>query len=95
VRLRVTFPSALPTHCATQDFFFDEQHRLRRLDYVAEVVGGWARAAHLCEEYRDFDGFRAPTRRRVFPLLAGDRPFPFPTLVAIDIHAIRLIPNAT
>ena len=94
-RLRVTFPPALPTHCATQDFYFDEHYRLRRLDYVAEVVGGWARAAHLCEEYRDFDGFRAPTRRRVFPLFAGDRPLPFPTLVAIDVHSIRLIPSGT
>jgi hypothetical protein len=29
-------------------------------------------AAHLCEEYRTFDGIRAPTRRRVVPLLLGD-----------------------
>jgi hypothetical protein len=91
VRLRVTFPESLPTHCAKQDFYFDEQFRLRRLDYVAEVVGGWARAAHLCEEYREFAGFRAPTRRRVFPLFAGLRPLPFPTLVAIDVHELRLV----
>jgi hypothetical protein len=90
LRLRVHFPDSVPTHCATQDFYFDEQFRLRRLDYVAEVVGRWARAAHLCEEYRDFEGFKAPTRRRVHPLFAGLRPLPGPTLVAIDIHRIRL-----
>jgi hypothetical protein len=89
VRLRVRFPETIPTHCATQEFRFDEQLRLRRLDYVAEVVGRWAHAAHLCEEYRDFGGFRAPTRRRVFPLLLGDRPLPGPCLVAIDVHDLR------
>jgi hypothetical protein len=94
-RLRVRFPADFPTHCAIQDFYFDEQHHLQRLDYVAEVVGGWARAAHLCEEYREFGGFSAPTRRRVYPLFAGDRPLPFPTLVAIDVHGVRLIPRAT
>ncbi len=54
--IRATFPAELPTHSRIQDFYFDVQHRLRRLDYTAEVVGSWARAAHMCEEYREFDG---------------------------------------
>lgn len=57
------------------------------------VVGGWARAAHLCDEYRDFGGFKAPTRRRVRPLLFGDRPLPGPTLVEIEIHGILPSPG--
>jgi hypothetical protein len=91
-RLRATFPPDLPTHSRTQVFYFDEQRLLTRLDYTAEVVGGWARAAHLCENYRDFGGpggtLRAPTRRRVWPLFIGDRPMPFPNLVALDIDDI-------
>lgn len=88
-RLRVRFPEGLPTHCPEQTFFFDERLRLRRLDYVAEVVGSWARAAHLCEEYRDFEGYPAPTRRRVHPILFGERPLRAATLVAIDVHRLR------
>ena len=87
--LRVTFPDDLPTHSKVQDFYFDEDRLLTRLDYTAEVVGGWARAAHSCAEYRDFDGIQAPTRRRVTPLFVGTNPSPWPTLVALDIHEFR------
>ena len=88
-RLRVTFPDGIPTHCREQIFYFDEQWCLRRLDYTAEVVGRWARATMLCGDYRDFDGFQAPTRRRVLPRLFGNKPLSGPTLVALDIHHIR------
>jgi hypothetical protein len=89
LRLQVTFPSDIPTHCSKQVFYFDENRCLQRLDYTAEVVGRWAHAAHLCENYRDFDGLKAPTRRRVRPILFGSSPLPAPTLVAIEVHDIR------
>lgn len=88
-RLRATFPPDIPTHSRTQVFYFDAQGLLTRLDYTAEVVGGWARAAHLCEDYHDFGGLKAPTRRRVRPLFIGDKPMRFPNLVALDIDDIR------
>ena len=55
--LRARLPETIPTHCATQLFFFDERQHLRRHEYVAEVVGSWAHAAHFCEDYRNFGGF--------------------------------------
>lgn len=88
VRLGVTFPQDLPTHCRKQIFYFDENWYLRRLDYTAEVVGQWAHAAHFCENFKDFGGLKAPTQRRVYPLL-GKRLLPGPTLVAIEIHNIH------
>jgi hypothetical protein len=92
-RLRATFPPDIPTHSRTQVFYFDEQRLLTRLDYTAEVVGGWARAAHLCEGYKDFVGaggtLKAPTRRRVWPMIIGDKPMGFPNLVALDVDDIR------
>ncbi len=90
-RLQATFPDDLPTHCRKQIFHFDRDYLLRRLDYTAEVVGRWAHAAHLCENYQDFEGIRIPTIRRVRPLFSGSRPWPFPTIVAIDIHELRLL----
>jgi hypothetical protein len=86
LRIKVNFPADLPTHSRTQVFYFDSDYLLRRLDYTAEVVGRWARAAHLCENYRDFDGFMIPTKRRVLPLFIGKKPMPAPIIVAIDIH---------
>jgi hypothetical protein len=92
-RLQVTFPPDIPTHSREQVFYFDDQLLLRRLDYTAEVVGGWAHAAHLCEEYRTFDGLKAPTRRWALPLLFGHKPLPGPKLVELELHMIRPVPT--
>lgn len=91
LRLRVTFPPGVPTHSREQVFHFAPGGELLRLDYTAEVVGKWANAAHLCADYRDFGGLRAPTLRRVYPLFHLRNPLPFPTLVAIDLHELRPI----
>lgn len=91
IRLHATFPEDIPTHSREQVFHFDGERLLRRLDYTAEVVGGWAHAAHFCEDYRTFGGLEAPTRRRVLPLFGGERPLPGPTLVAIDVHDLRCV----
>jgi hypothetical protein len=90
--LQVTFPGDIPTHSRRQIFYFDDQRLLRRIDYTAEVVGGWAHAAHLCYEYRTFGRIKAPTRRRVLPLLFGYKPLPGPVLVELEVHDIRPIP---
>lgn len=88
-RLRVAFSPAVVTHCQAQTFYFNERWQLCRHDYTAEVVGGWAKAAHMSTDYREFDGLVLPTRRRVYPTLLGSGPLPWPTLVALDIHAVR------
>jgi hypothetical protein len=88
-RLQVTFPDDVPTHSRHQVFYFDDQRLLRRFDYTAEVVGQWAHAAHLCEEYRTFNRLKMPTRRRVLPLFFGNRPMPGPILVELEVHDIR------
>ena len=85
-RLKVGYPVNIPTHSPTQELFFDSSGRLYRHDYTAEVVGGWAKAIHLCSDYRQFGGLWMPTRRRVYPKGPFNRPLPFPTLVAVDIH---------
>jgi hypothetical protein len=83
-RLHVAFPDDIDTHSREQDFYFDERGLLRRLDYTAEVFGGWARAAHYCWEHRPFEGLVVPTRRKVFPRRRDNRPRARPTLVWIE-----------
>ncbi len=91
LRLQVNFPEDFPTHCRKQLFYFDRNYLLQRLDYTAEVVSRWARAAHTCQSYQDFDGIKIPMTRRVRPLLIGSKPLPGPIIVAIDIHELHLL----
>jgi hypothetical protein len=90
-RLVVKFPSSMPVHCTEQEFYFGKDCHLRRLDYTAEVVGSWAKAAHFCEDYKQFDGLWLPTKRRVYPKFFFNKPMRLLTLVAIDIH--KVIPH--
>lgn len=69
--LEVEIPADVPTHCRRQRFHFEPSGRLVRHDYHAEVVGFWARGAHLWNEPRCFDGFPIAMERRVLPLLGS------------------------
>ena len=88
--LDVHFPPGIPTHSDFQRLYFDGDGHLYRHDYTAEVVGGWARAVHLCSDYREFDGLHLPTTRRVYPRGPFGRPLLGPVLVAVDVHDVRL-----
>jgi hypothetical protein len=91
--LEARFPPELPTHSALQRFHVDlETGRLRQHDYTAEPFGGWAKAAHMITEHRDYDGLTAPSKRRVKPR-SGDKggPLPFPLLIWADVHEYRLV----
>jgi hypothetical protein len=91
-RLQVIFPDDIPTHSRRQVFYFDDERMLKRLDYTAEPVGGWAHAAHLCGEYRTFGKLKVPTRRWALPLPFGSRPLPGPRLVDLEVHDVRTVP---
>jgi len=89
-RLVARFPPGLDTHCPEQVFYFDQRGLLRRHDYVAEVVGGWARAAHLCAAHVEAGGLVFPGRRRVRPRGPGERALAAPTLVSLAISEIEV-----
>jgi hypothetical protein len=84
-RLEARFPDGLDTHSPDQTFYFDTRRLLRRHDYVADVVGGWAKAAHMCADHVQADGLMFPTRRWVRPIGPRNRALPFPTMVWIRI----------
>jgi hypothetical protein len=91
-RLAVRFPEGIVTHSTDQTFYFDAHGRLRRHDYVADVIGGWAKVAHYCADHVQAGGLVFPTRRWVRPIRPGNRSLPFPTMVWIqlaDLHVER------
>jgi hypothetical protein len=88
--LRARFDSSVPTHSEVQSFHVDASGLLTRHDYTADVIGKWANAANFCLASELVDGLRFYTRRRVLPRFSTQTVLPFPTLVWIEIDAIRL-----
>lgn len=89
-RVEARFPEWLDTHSPRQSFYFDSGGLLRRHDYVAEPVGGWAHGAHYCADHVEAGGLTFPTRRWVRPIGPGNRSMPFPTMVWIEIDDVRV-----
>lgn len=89
-RLDVTFPEPVHAHSRRQSFYFDDEGMLRRNDYTAQVVGGFARGAHFASGHRAFDGIVFPTSRLVLLRAPGGRPLPAPAVVTIELDSIAL-----
>ena len=87
-RIEATFDAGLDTHSRRQVFYVDGDGLLRRHDYTAEVVGGWAKAAHQSADHVESGGLVFATRRWVRPVGPRNRPLPFPTLVWIQLDDI-------
>ena len=90
-RLKVFFPSDIPTHSHEQVFYFNSDGLLMRLDYTAEVFGAWAKAAHYCKGHKNFSGLIIPTSRQVLPRKSDGSPRGFPTLVWIEVDQVVLL----
>jgi len=90
-RLKVFFPPDIPTHCREQVFYFNSEGLLMRLDYTAEVFGGWAKAAHYCRAHKNFSGLIIPTSRQVLPRKSDGAPRSFPTLVWIEVDQVIIL----
>jgi hypothetical protein len=87
-RLAVTFPEHVHTHSREQVFYIDANGLIRRHDYTAEPIGGWAKASHYCLDHRSFDRLMVPTSRRVYPRKPNNQRRAGPLLVWIEVpHA--------
>ncbi len=89
----VRLPASLHTHNERQVFYFDSTGVLRRHDYVAEVIGLWARAAHFWEDYEEAEGLLVAKRRHAVAQLFGKPLLPFVALHAeFGSVEVRLAP---
>jgi len=99
--LELELPADLHTHCRRQTFYFDESGRITRHDYHAEIVGVWARGAHLWKRQTRFNGFPVALERHVLTRL-GTIPCPPTALhatfvtaeVELDFNGTQATPTA-
>lgn len=79
IAVDVVFPSDVDTHCPRQRIYFGDDGRIVRHDYVADVIGSWARGAHFWEDYQRCGGLLIARRRRVVATI-GSLPTPLTAL---------------
>jgi hypothetical protein len=79
--VEVELPADLHTHSRRQTFYFEEDGLLRRHDYVADIIGPWARGAHLWRDFVTVGGLEMATVRHVV-LRLGRRATPLVALHA-------------
>jgi hypothetical protein len=58
---------------------------MRRHDYTVDILGG-ASGANYVSEYREFQGLKMPTKRRIYAYDQKMQKVPEPLLVSIDFH---------
>jgi hypothetical protein len=89
--VRVRYPVGAEVHSRTQRYLFDASGLIRRNDYVADILGRWAVAAHVWDDYVTIAGLPLPSRRTVFRRM-GRWALPFPIVLdaTFDRLAVRL-----
>jgi hypothetical protein len=79
VGIDVIFAPDLDTHSRRQRVYFGADGRIVRHDYVADVIGPFARGAHYWEDYERCGGLLIARRRRVVARI-GKMPTPLTAL---------------
>jgi hypothetical protein len=87
-RLKVTFPDYIASHTKTQITHFGPDGLMRRHDYTVDILGG-ASGANYTTNYRDFQGIKMPTTRRIYAYDEQLQKVPEPLLVSLDFGELK------
>jgi hypothetical protein len=82
-RLKVIFPDYIASHTKTQITHFGPDGLMRRHDYTVDILGG-ATGANYTTNYKDFQGLKMPTTRRIYAYDEAMNKVPEPLLVSLD-----------
>ncbi|MEU3980656.1 hypothetical protein AB0F77_11175 [Streptomyces sp. NPDC026672] len=88
-RLRGEFPEHIVIHNSVQTLYFGDDFLLRRHDCSPDLLGS-PLTAHYPAEYRTFDGFAFPTRRRMVRRTSDDSTSGG-TLITFDVHSVTCL----
>jgi hypothetical protein len=87
-RLKVIFPDTVASHCKEQVTHFGPDGLMRRHDYTVDILGG-ATGANYALNYREFQGIKVPTARRIYAYDDKRQKIPEPILVSIDVGQVK------
>jgi hypothetical protein len=65
VGLQAQFLREIATHSSLQEFYYGDDHLLRRRDYLVDVAGGFP-AVHYVYDIVEADGTKLPSKRRAY-----------------------------
>jgi len=86
-RLKVRFPASIHSHTTEQITHFGPDGLMRRHDYTVDILGGNS-GANYTTDYRDFQGLKMPTKRRIYAYDGEMNKVPEPLLVSLDFGQI-------
>ncbi|WAC90108.1 hypothetical protein [Mycobacterium sp. Aquia_213] len=87
--LQVRFPDHFASHSSAQEFYFGDDHLLRRHDYRVDVAGGFAAIQYVYDPV-EADGIKLPSRRRAYRCDDSGRLMPDELMVSIDVSDVQL-----
>jgi hypothetical protein len=85
--LQASFPSEIASHSSVQEFYFGDDHLLRRHDYRVEVAGGFP-AVQYVYDIVECNGIKLPTKRRAYRADAHGAAIHDQLMVSIDLTDI-------
>jgi hypothetical protein len=86
--LQAQFPPEIASHSTLQEFYFGDDHLLRRHDYRVDVAGSFP-AVQYVYDIVEADGIKLPSKRRAYRADAEGKAIPDQLMVSIDLSDIR------
>jgi len=85
--LQAQFPPDIATHSSLQEFYFGDDHLLRRHDYRVDVAGSFP-AVQYMHGIVEADGIKMPAKRRAYRADGDGNAMPDQLMVAIDFSDV-------
>ena len=85
--LQAEFPPEIASHSSLQEFYFGDDHLLRRHDYRVDVAGGFPAVQYMAGIV-EADGIKMPAKRRAFRADGHGKAIPDQLMVAIDFSDV-------
>ena len=87
VGLQAQFPPEIASHSSVQEFYFGDDHLLRRHDYSVEVAGGFP-AVQYVYGIVEAEGIKMPSKRLAYRADAQGNAIRDQIMVSIDLSDI-------
>jgi hypothetical protein len=86
--LQAQFPPQIATHSAVQEFYFGDDHLVRRHDYRVDVAGGFP-AVQYVHDIVEAENIKLPSKRLAYRADAQGNAILDQVMVSIDLSDIR------